>query len=377
MKVLHVVPSLLRRGGGPSESVPMTAMAQAKAGIEVAIAFLDGSEEVSLKTLEAERAGVRLVRIPGASNLINPIGFSLSMVRRFGNVAKDFDVIHTHGQWMFPVWWAAYVSRKLGKRLVMMPRGSFAPVRLREHGWKKRFVGWIDRHYANVADGVWATAQSEAEEIKAFAKHARIEVFPIGLDVSSYAVAETRPKGEKILLYMSRISPIKGLDMLAEAWARCGSGMGWKLVVAGPDDRGYAGEIKNVFARKCKSGSYEFRGPAYGEEKIALLSQADAFILPTRNENWGIAIAEAMASALPVVCTKGAPWRCLETERAGWWTDASEEGIEHALKKLFATSHEERLAMGVRARRWAERNLDWSAIGQTMKQSYERICEGV
>ena len=368
MKILHVVPSLLKNGGGPSESVPMTAIAQARAGLEVAIAFYDAGE-ISPRALEAEESGVKLLRFKGGASRINPAAFSFDFVRRFGKVAAEYDVIHTHIQWMFPIWWAAHTARRLGKRLVMMPRGSFAPARLRESGWKKRLVGWIDRHYANAADSVWATAESEAGEIKAFARDARTEVFPIGLDVSRYIAS--RQNG-RTLLYMSRISPIKGLDMLAEAWGRRGGESGWKLVIAGPDDRGYTGEIKKVFARKCKEGSYEFRGPVYGEEKTHLLSQADAFILPTRNENWGIAVAEAMASALPVICTKGAPWQCLESARAGWWTDATADGIEEALGGLFAMSREERLATGANGRRWVEENLDWGAIGSKMRTSYER-----
>lgn len=145
----------------------------------------------------------------------------------------------------------------------------------------------------------------------------------------------------------------------------------WKLVIVGSDDRGYAGEIEKVFAAKCPKGSYEFRGPAYGEEKTGLLASADAFVLPTRNENWGIAVAEAMASGLPVICTKGAPWSCLETERAGWWTDVSAEGLEKALRELLATDDDVLHAMGARGRAWVEKNLDWSVIGAQML----RICE--
>ena len=375
MKILHVVPSMTANGGGPSERVPMTAMAQKKAGLDVAIAFYDDGE-LSLKAREAEACGVKMVRFAGGRRCWNPVAFSLDFVRRFESVAMDCDVIHTHVQWLFPIWWAAHVALKLNKPLVMMPRGSFSAERLKISKWMKRIVGAIDRHYSARAVSIWATSKAEAGEISSYVPGANVEIFPIGLDVGKFIKSSCNGK---ILLYFSRISPIKGLDMLAEAWRRVvASGQppvdgGWKLMIVGPDDRGYAEEIKKGFAEKCPSGSYEFKGPVYGEDKIRLLSSVDAFILPTRNENWGIAVAEAMASALPVICTKGAPWECLETANAGWWTDVSVEGIERALRELILSSSDELRRIGANGRRWTEENLDWNCIGRAMRQSYERL----
>ena len=144
------------------------------------------------------------------------------------------------------------------------------------------------------------------------------------------------------------------------------AGERWKLLIVGPDDRGYTEEVKKVFAAKCPAGSFEFRGPVYGDEKIKLLAGADAFILPTRNENWGIAVAEAMASGLPVVCTKGAPWSCLETEKAGRWVDVSADGIKKGIEDVLSLSDNERRAMGGRGRKWVEENLDWTVIAKKM-----------
>ena len=444
MKILHVVPALHKSGGGPSESVPMTAMAQLRSGLNVGIAFYECGE-MSEKAKEAERVGVKLIRFRGSRTRFNPVAFSWDLVRRFEDVAKDYDVIHTHVQWMFPIWWAAHVAKKLNKPLVMMPRGSFAPERLRESAWKKKLVGWLDRRAAHDASAVWATSESEAEGIRAYVPGAKVEVFPIGLDVERYQVERKGGGGQRTILFFSRISPIKGLDLLAEAWGRitgdcrvwpdldeygnaranlgevtvivqharekqtpppkfrpltevvetvakhqaagfspsttpntishslCLCKGEWKLLIVGPDDRGYTEEIKKVFAVKCPAGSYEFRGPVYGDEKFKLLTSADAFVLPTRNENWGIAVAEAMASGLPVICTKGAPWSCLETEKAGWWTDVSVEGLERALRELMSLDDGELRSRGQLARRWVEANLDWSVIARRMRTSYERI----
>ncbi len=147
-------------------------------------------------------------------------------------------------------------------------------------------------------------------------------------------------------------------------------------MIVGPDDRGYTETIKKVFAEKCPAGSYEFRGPVYGEEKFKLLASAAAFVLPTRNENWGICVAEAMASGLPVICTRGAPWPCLRDEQAGWWTDVSAEGLEGALRELMSLDGAARREMGARGRKWVEENLRWDVIGVRMLEACRHMGRG-
>lgn len=382
MKILQVVPGLRKAGGGVSEYVPDLCQALLALGCEVGIAVCE-PDSIAEKVERAERDGVRIFRFSGNVGWRNPILFSWGLFQGLETIMQTYDFIQVNANWLFPTWWAAHVARKLGKPYVMMPHGSFAPERLKVSAWKKRLVGWIDRHYARHAKEIWVTAEAEAEGVRMYVPGAKTEVFPIGLDVKRYQVERRGGEGDggrRTILFFSRISPIKGLDLLAEVWARIARSNNlnnriyeqWKLLIVGPDDRSYTEEIKKVFAAKCPAGSYEFRGPVYGEEKFELLASADAFVLPTRNENWGIAVAEAMASGLPVVCTKGAPWKCLETEKAGRWVDVSVEGIQRGVEDILALSDWERHAMGERGRRWVAENLDWKCIAERML----RRCEG-
>lgn len=382
MKVLHVVPRLRGEDGGVSGYVAEQCRALVDAGLQMGIAFLDVGSTAG-QILAVERLGVRLHRFRPSRTRGNPILFSWDLVRRLERVCGDYDVIHIDADWLFPVWWAAHVARKLGKPYVMMPHGSFAPERLRRSRWKKFLVGWLDRSAARRASALWATDQSEAAAIHAYVPGVRVDVFPIGLEMSETKAREkVKGKGKaRTLLFLSRISPIKGLDLLAEAWSRLHrqqttddrqpTANHWRLLIVGPDDRGYRAKIEKMFAEKCPTGSFEFRNPVYGAGKEALLSSADAFVLPTRNENWGIAVAEAMASGLPVICTKGAPWSCLNTEQAGWWTEVSVDGLERALRELMACSDDRLLTMGANARKWVVENLAWSDIGVRMRRAYE------
>ena len=160
--------------------------------------------------------------------------------------------------------------------------------------------------------------------------------------------------------------------MLANVWGKIDR-KGWRLLIVGPDDRGYTYKMKQLFSEKCLAGGYEFRNPVFGKDKFELLSSADAFILPTRSENWSIAVAEAMASGLPVICTKGAPWECLNQVKAGWWVDVSESGLIKGLEALFALSEIERCEFGGRGRTWVESNLGWKVIAGKMIQCYSDI----
>lgn len=376
MKILHVVPGMRQNGGGVSESVPNSCRALAAAGHEVTIAVCE-PDSVSDSVVAAEREGVKVCRFSGNVGGRNPILFSWGMFRGLERLMRDCDVVHLRADWLFPIWWGARLARKLGKPYVMQPHGSFAPERLRISAWKKRPIGFLfEKPAVRGARAVIGTCEAEAAAIRAYVPGTRTVIIPNGMEVGLYGndtTARAVPGHQRTLLYFSRISQIKGLDLLAEAWAKVDR-RGWKLLLVGPDDHGYTDVIKKVFAEKCEAGSFEFRAPVYGEEKVRLLDRADAFVLPTRNENWGNAVAEAMASRLPVICTKGAPWECLEKTRSGRWVDVSVEGIAQGLEDVLSLDDRARMEMGERGRKWVLDNLDWAVIAAQMEKVYTDFC---
>ena len=387
MKILHIVPGLGAGGGGVSECVPEACRALKALGHEVGIVICAESG-MSKSAILAEEEGVKFHRLYGPSVWWNPTLFTWRMFRGLERIMRGYDVVHLNTDWLFPTWWGAHVARKLGKPYVLRPHGSFLPDRLVISPWKKRLAGsFFERSVVRHASAVLATCEEEMKAIRAYEPAAKALLVPYVIDLSGAerfqgsrvsGFQASKVGGNRTLLFFSRISYVKGLDLLAEAWGKIGVGVGdrrsdWKLVIVGPDDRGYTEEIKKVFAAKCPAGSYEFRGAAYGEEKWRLLAAADAFILPTRSENLGIVVAEAMACGLPVICTKGAPWSCLETEKIGWWPDVGVEGLEKALSELMALDDEGRRTLGQRARRWVEANLGQSVVAKQMLDVYERI----
>lgn len=373
MKILHVVPSLFKNGGGTSEVVPRLCRALRECGHEVTLAALRANE-ISDMAKDAIKAGVRY---EGESERVGwlpkSLGYSSSFRSLMQRLVAESDVVHVHCLWQMASWVAAKEALRQGKPYVVMPHGFLEPERLKISKWKKRIVGALaDRPMLNRANAVIATSESEEKGIRRYGVKRPIHIVPIGLDLEKYRQSKCNGR---TLLYFSRITPIKGLDMLAEVWGRMDR-KGWKLLIVGPDDRGYTDKMKRLFALKCPSESYEFRSPVFGDGKYALLSSVDAFILPTRSENWSIAVAEAMASGLPVVCTKGAPWECLDTVHAGWWVEVSCDGIQSGLERLFELSAAERKKHGRNGVKWVGENLDWHRIVRRMQDIYAALMAG-
>jgi glycosyltransferase involved in cell wall biosynthesis len=117
-------------------------------------------------------------------------------------------------------------------------------------------------------------------------------------------------------------------------------------------------------------------GPVYGEEKQAAYRDADLFVLPTMNENFGLTVGEALAAGMPAISTKGAPWSGLEAQGCGWWIDHGIEPLAAALANATAMSCEALSAMGAKGRAWMARDFSWDRVGRDMTDAYRWLTGG-
>jgi glycosyltransferase involved in cell wall biosynthesis len=188
-----------------------------------------------------------------------------------------------------------------------------------------------------------------------------VAIIPNGVDVPVQTEAR-RNADVRTLLFLSRLHPGKGLLDLVEAWAAVRQ-PGWRIVIAGGDEGGHRGEVEHLICQKELQADFSWVGFVTGEAKLACFEQADVFVLPTYSENFGIAIAEALASGLPVITTTGAPWPGLVTHRCGWWVEPGVPGIASALSQALACSTDELKDMGQRGRHWVANQYSWLKIG--------------
>jgi len=324
---------------------------------------------------EAEAAGVRIVRHePSAPRAIY---FSRHMLRGLAPLAARADVVHVHSNWTFPVWWGCQTAISAGRPLVMSPHGCLDPVRLAHSAWKKRLAGCFDRRYLRQADVIHATSEAERDWIEQYVGgHARIEVIPIGVDLPALRETANPAERTRTVLSLGRLHPLKGLDLLLEAWPIAMRALGpdarWELVIAGPDEQGTRAGLERQ-AQELGIGNVQFAGPLYGAEKDRAYANADLFVLPSRSENFGIVVAEALAAGVPAITTKGTPWQEIDGS-CGWWVDANAHAIAAALAAAMRLSDAERAAMGTRGRALVEAKYQWASVGQTMIAAYERLA---
>lgn len=246
------------------------------------------------------------------------------------------------------------------------------PWALAHRRWKKR-VAWrlYQRHDLARAALLHATSDAEASSIHRLGLRVPVVVVPNGVHVPP-ALPERQHGTLRRALFLSRLHPVKGLPLLIEAWARVRPA-GWELVIAGPNEESHRAEIEALVRQAGVSEAVTFAGTVPEADKWALYRSADLFVLPTHSENFGLVVAEALGAGVPVLTTRGAPWRELETHRCGWWTDVSVDAIATALADATARSRADLDAMGARGRALVLERYGWDDVARQMKAVYEWI----
>lgn len=145
--------------------------------------------------------------------------------------------------------------------------------------------------------------------------------------------------------------------------------------IVGPDNGGYLAEIQRL-ANKLQLERIEFSGALRGGQKWQAYQEADLFVLPTYSENFGMAVAEALAARTPAIVTRGAPWAGLEQQGAGWWIDIGVDPLVACLEDALGRSTENLNDMGQRGRSWMENEFSWLHAGYKMAETYRWILNG-
>ncbi len=361
MQQLHLVQSIATDFGGLGLAALRYAQALALAGANVSLYVVDRSKE-EMGVDDASGA----VRLDGGGG----IGF-MSRVKALKRYLEEncFDVVHIHGTWTPILAVASYLARDRNIPVVVSPHGCLEPWALQHRGLKKRLALTLyQKRVFSTASMMVATARQELESIRLLEIRTPVAVIANGVDLPS---AITRSQtDERKLLFLSRIHPIKGLPDLITAWALVRQ-PGWRIVIAGADEDGHLQEIRAQIDTLGLGGDFEFTGLVTGDRKEAIFAEADVFVLPTYSENFGIAVAEALARGVPVITTTGAPWEDIKSWRCGWWVQPGVEGVAQALVAAMNTSREELSEMGLRGIQLVKEKYSWDQIGRSALQAYQ------
>jgi glycosyltransferase involved in cell wall biosynthesis len=301
-------------------------------------------------------------------------GLSIALLRLIREHSKKPCILHGHGIWRLANLFPLFVARDAPARLVCSPRGMLSPWSMQYKASMKRpFWHLLQKPALERCHCFHVTAAIEHEDIRRVGLRGPVAVIPNGVDIPALPGGATR---EKRVVFLSRIDPKKGLDMLLPAWTAIAADFSdWKLVIAGPLTSAYADSMQTL-ARNLHAPRVTFAGEVLGEAKRALLASASLFVLPTYSENFGIAVAEALAHGVPVITTTETPWADVGSRQCGWCIAPNQETLREALREALSRPLPALHEMGENGRDWMQQDYSWGHITEMMLQTYEWLLHG-
>jgi len=293
------------------------------------------------------------------------------------------DLVHTHGIWTYlsvaTVGWSKSNDGITSRPYLVSTHGMLDPWALHNSRWKKIMAAFvIERRHLKNAACIHAVNNAEAEAIRAFGLRNPICVIPNGIEVHPNNAADRMPPwsadmvgSRKVLLYLGRLHPKKGLSILLRGWKEASKReKGWVLVIAGWDQGGHRGELEQLVRELKITDSVQFAGPLFGEERETAYQNANAFILPSLSEGQPLVVLEAWSHARAVLMTPECNLPEGFQKRAAIRMNTTVEGAAEGLRRLFALDGPALQEMGRRGRDLVIANFSWPQIASQMFAVY-------
>ncbi len=374
MRVLHVVPSFhpARVYGGPIGTVYALCRRLARLGCEVRVftTNADGPEAVLPVENDREVAfdGFRVRYFPRRFGEF----FSPALLASLPAAIRRADVIHVTGLYSFTTIPALALGKLFEKPVVLSPRGAL-------NGWAGQRRKRLKRAWEAVCRiasprNLRFHVTSEEEQANSRARFPTSETVLIGNGVELPPPApRARVPGTLRILYLGRLHPIKAVDNLIAACAQLNAKerIEWSLVIAGAGDAAYTERLRQMIARHGLSSRARLIGEVTGEAREAAFRESDLLVLPSHSENFGMAVAEALARGVPAIAGKNTPWKRLESMGCGLWVENDPASLAGALRRISKMPLEE---MGARGRAWMEREFGWERKAAEMLRVYRELA---
>jgi len=376
MRLLHIAPNYLPawRYGGPIRSVHGLCRALVELGHEVHVytTDVDGASRLEVPLgAPVDRDGVKVWYFP--VSFPRRIFHSPAMRKMLAEKIGEFDFVHLHSTYLWPMWAAARAARKVGVPYVLTPRGTLVKelVQSRSRYVKTAWIHLIETITIRDASFLHVTSEHEAVELRHFNfRLPPVEVIPNGIDLAGELDEHaTRAGGDKEsrILFLGRLSWEKGLDRLIPAMACLPEA---RLLIAGNDEKGYRVTLEALAARHGVSARVQFLGPVHGAEKERLFNSANLVVLPSYSENFGNVVLEAWARGCPVAVTPEVGLASVVKETgAGAVVPGEPQSMGTALKSLLARPAALEM-MAVRGRQVVVDQFNWAAIARRMEAAY-------
>lgn len=361
MIILHYVPSIDRSSGGVGSYMQLLAKPLGRL-VELHIATHRGEEPLAIEGAEVHYISSSVFR---------------GMKKEWQQLLDGLhpDVVHINTCWLPMSALAQKIAQKQGYKVMLSPHGMLEPWIISRHYWTKKVPAMLlyQKEAVKRADLLHATAETEKENLLKLGWNHNIQIVPNGVDVEAIEMKTSWERTRKIL-FLSRVHIKKGINFLIEAAARLRNELNdYEILIAGEGDKAYVEELQQMVVQMGLSSMIRFVGGVYGDTKWQFFREADLFVLPTHSENFGIVVAEALASGTPVVTTTGTPWQELKTRHCGWQIAVGTEPLVQALREFLQTSESELKQMGQNGRELVMQHYSSSVMARKMYEVYQQL----
>lgn len=383
MRVLHVVAGIAREQGGVALAAIGIARSTRPFGADNTIFATDNREpasskvhtRISLQDVPTEATGldIRLFRAQRPYRVV----YSSELRRAVRDDVREYELVHIHSLFLYPQFTAQRSARRLGIPYVVSIHGCLDPaLRSRSRTVKKAVdIAW-QRVMLNRAAGIHFTTSSERDLAADLGYTAPASVIPNGINWHDFQVPHDERQnrassGRPVVLYLGRLSHVKGLDILIRGFAHLRRQIGdAALIIAGPDDEHMTPGLVELAKMLHVGDAVKFTGLLSPSERLIALGRARVCVLPSRTENFGAAVIEAMASGVPVVISPEvnlAP--AITAARAGIVCRRDPSVLADTLARVLSDSAEHaRLSKAGRA---FSRSYDWGEVAPKMMAFYD------
>jgi len=374
MRVLHVIPSVAERSGGPATAIIPMCRALMQQGIEVLLI----STDAGLHDREVTEVPVKLF----PAEFGESFKYSRPLASWLSTNVQQFDVVHVHAVFNHSSVAAARASKRAGVPYVIRPLGTLDPWSMTQKAFRKHlFWQFAGKGMLQGAAAVHYTSEAEKLSTERLTGLNHGRVVPLGIETTSATSREDLVKHfaslahDPYVLVLSRLHPKKGLDVLIDVFlwlVQTPQFSGWRLVLAGDGPAEYVLKLKDLAASHPR---ILFTGWVDGERKNALLGCASLLALPSHQENFGLCVMEALSQSVPVLVSPGvnlAPE--IVTANAGWVAAIDKESLTAKLAEALSDKAE--LTKRGRAGQQMSRQYSWENAAKHLVQLYQEVANG-
>ena len=383
LKALVIIPALSPIYGGPSTCAIDLADALGRRGLKVDLVTTNAAGPHNLRVkfdqwLVESTYRLRYFRRWGRFEVKLSPGLMTWLFRH----VTDYDIVHGMSVFNFPAYIYCEACRWRDVPYIIHPQGMFEPWAMSNKGWKKRiYFRWLKKPQLQRANVIHCLTRHEAESIAALGVTTPKVIVPNGInfesmingDANAFLLRYPELANKTRLLFLHRVDPKKGLDILAKSFARLRNRFpNTHLIISGPDPTGYWSTASRFFESAGCAAAVTYTGIVTGQDKADALAAADIFVAPSYSEGFSMSVLEAMAAGLPSVITTGCNFPEVAEAKVALEVPIDATAFAEALASLIENLPAAR-EMGQRARTFIFQNYTWDQAARKTHEVYAAI----